>query len=113
MQQFVGIGSVSAQVGQIIMTFNQTLGTYLPIIVNSVQLVGNTTAVYLLKKFGRRTICLTGNFVVGFIDLLIAILFIFIYDWEPYAIILVTILLIIYMLVFGLTLGPITWLYVP
>lgn len=112
MQQFVGVGSVSAQVGNIIGTYSHTLGLYLPLIVNSVQLVGNYSAVFLLRSMGRRTVALLGNGGVGLIDLTIAVLFLFI--GEGWSIVIgVTVALILYMLLFGLTLGPITWLYVP
>lgn len=112
MQQFVGVGSVSAQVGNIIGTYSYTLGLYLPLIVNSVQLVGNYSAVFLLRTMGRRKVALLGNGGVGLIDLIIAILFLFISEgWG--VVIGVTVALILYMLMFGLTLGPITWLYVP
>lgn len=112
MQQFVGVGSVSAQVGNIIGTYNSTLGLYLPLIVNSVQLVGNFSAVFLLRSMGRKTVALLGNGGVGLIDLAISVLFIFINDGNG-IIIAVTVFLILYMLLFGLTLGPITWLYIP
>jgi SP family arabinose:H+ symporter-like MFS transporter len=112
MQQFVGVGSVSAQVGNIIGTYNHTLGLYLPLLVNSVQLIGNFSAVFLLKTMGRRTVALLGNGGVGLIDLTIAVLFLFIDDGNG-VIIAATIFLILYMLLFGLTLGPIVWLYVP
>lgn len=112
MQQFVGVGSVSAQVGNIIGTYNKTLGLYLPLIVNSVQLIGNFSAVFLLKLLGRKTVALIGNGGIGLIDLTIAVLFIFIDDGNS-IIISVTVFLILYMLLFGLTLGPITWLYIP
>ncbi|CAM5999325.1 unnamed protein product [Sphagnum balticum] len=113
MQQFVGVGSVSAQVGNIIGKFSPVLGIYLPLIVNAAQLVGNSTAVYLLSKLGRRTIALLGNGIVGAINLIIGLLFLFINTNTSAIIIAVTVFLIIYMLIFGLTLGPITWLYVP
>lgn len=112
MQQFVGVGSVSAQVGNIIGTYSHTLGLYLPLIVNSVQFVGNFSAVFLLKYVGRKTITLIGNGGLFVIDLIIGVLFIFVDDGMG-IIIAATVFLIIYMLLFGLTLGPITWLYVP
>jgi hypothetical protein len=80
LQQLVGLGSVSAQVGNIIGTYSSTLGIYLPLIVNVVQLIGGYFAVYLLKSMGRRTVALLGNGSIGLVDLAISILFLFIND---------------------------------
>lgn len=67
---------------------------------------------FLLKSMGRRTLTLLGNGGLGLIDLTIAVLFLFIS--EGWGIVIgVTAALLIYMIVFGLTLGPVTWLYVP
>jgi SP family arabinose:H+ symporter-like MFS transporter len=112
MYQLVGVGSVSAQVGNIIGTFDSTLGIYLPLIVNFVQLIGNSLAIYLLGKIGRKTVTLIGNGCLGIINLSLAILFIYIDD-STAVIVVITVLLTLYMFIFGLTLGPVVWLYVP
>jgi hypothetical protein len=78
--QFVGLGSVSAQVGNIIGTYSSFLGIYLPLIVNTVQLIGSYFTVFLLKSMGRRTLGLFGNASIGLVDLAISVLFLFIDD---------------------------------
>ena len=112
MQQFVGLGSVSAQVGNIIGTYSDSLRIYLPLIVNSVQLIVSFLAVFLLKSMGRKTVTLMGNGGLFVINLAIAILFIYI-DYGESIIIAVSVLFVLFMIIFGLTIGPITWLYVP
>lgn len=112
LQQFVGLGSISAQVGNIIGTYSESLRVYLPLIVNSVQLIVSFFAVFLLKSMGRRTVTLLGNGGLCIINLAIAILFIYIDDGDS-VIIAVSVLFVLFMIIFGLTLGPITWLYVP
>lgn len=108
----MGLGGISAQAGNIIGTYSESLRVYLPLIVNSVQLIVSFFAVFLLKSMGRRTVTLLGNGGLCIINLAIAILFVYIDDRDS-VIIAVSVLFVLFMITFGLTLGPITWLYVP
>lgn len=62
--------------------------------------------------YGRRTILLAGGLGLGACDLLIGICYLFIdrltdIGW------LVMVLLIIYMIIYGATIGPTVWMYIP
>ena len=83
----------------------------MPIIINSITLFGALSSVYIMNKFGRKTIVLFGSLTLAIIDIAIGILFVF-SEWPPSGI-FVLVLLILYMYVFGLTAGPIVWIYVP
>lgn len=64
-----------------------------------------------MANFGRKPLTLFGNIVLGVVDMLLGLLFIF-YDWSTSGYIIL-VLLVIYIIVFGVSLGPVVWLYVP
>lgn len=90
------------------------MALYASLIANSVQIIGSLGCVFALSYFGRRTLILFGNFALGILDIIIGIFFLILYlfNWKP-AIYIALFIIIIYMLLFGLTLGPVVWLYVP
>lgn len=65
----------------------------------------------MLTRVGRRPLTLFGNLGLAIVDILIGILFVF-SDWEPSGI-LIFVLLLIYMIIYGVSIGPSVWLYVP
>lgn len=68
---------------------------------------------YLLSRLGRRTILLFGTLFEGIACILISVGF-FIKDNNSSASeIMILIGLFFYMAVFGLSLGPVVWLYIP
>ena len=111
MQQLSGTNAIVTEVGQIVSAYAPDLALYAPVIINVVQLIATSFAVFALTKWGRRPLILIGNFSLGIIDLLIGILFIF-SDWTP-AIDIVMILITLFMISYGITIGPVVWLYVP
>jgi len=111
MQQMTGVNAIVTQVGAIIQKYNQDLGNYTPLIINIVQLISTILTIGLLRKFGRRPVINLGNLGLGICNIFIGIAFIFI-SWSA-SITLIFGLLIIYMIIYGISLGPTVWLYVP
>jgi MFS transporter, SP family, arabinose:H+ symporter len=81
------------------------------LIINIIQLLASIGGMLVLAKFGSRATTLFGNFAIGIIDIAIAALFVF-QSWSPSGYIIFG-LLISFNIVFGATLGPVVWLYVP
>ena len=48
---------------------------YVPLIINSAQLVADIIAVFIVAKIGRKPLILFGNLTLGVVDLTIGILF--------------------------------------
>jgi hypothetical protein len=112
MQQMTGVNAIVTQVGTIITKYNKDLGDYTPLIINIVQLICTSLAIGLLRKVGRRPVINLGNLGLGICNVLIGIAFIFISTWSA-SITLIFGLLIVYMIIYGISLGPTVWLYVP
>lgn len=112
MQQITGINALVTQVGAIIDQYNKTLGTYTPLIINFVQMLSTISAIQLLRKVGRRPVINIGNLGMGLVNITIGIVFIFINSWSG-SIGMIFFLLNIYMIIYGISLGPTVWLYVP
>jgi MFS transporter, SP family, arabinose:H+ symporter len=111
MMQITGINAVVTQANNIVADIIPDLAEYVPLIINSVQLLATIVTVALLAGLGRKPLILLGNLSLAFIDIALGVLFLF-KDWAPGGYIILT-LLILYMAVYGLSLGPIIWLYVP
>jgi hypothetical protein len=111
MQQLTGTNGVVTQANSIVAGVIPDLAQYVSIIINCVQLVATLSAALALAHFGRKALTLFGNLGLGVIDILLAVLFLF-PDWAPSGI-LILVLLILYMIVYGVSLGPVVWLYVP
>ena len=111
MQQINGVSVIATQMIQIVNLFNPSLAIYVPIISTTLQNLSTIAAIFALSKFGRRPILLLGNFGLAFLDILLAILFLFSY-WKP-AITLSIVLFTLFLMIFGFTVGPLVWLYVP
>jgi hypothetical protein len=109
-----GINTVNTEIGIIVGKFDHDLALYTPLIATFVQMVAAYTSTAALAYFNRRTLILFGNFSLGIIDVLIGVLFLIVATtgWNQ-AIYIIIALIIIYMFVFGMTIGPIVWLYVP
>lgn len=81
-------------------------------IVNICQLLGVTTSIWTMDSFGRRPLLLAGSIVMFLSHLIIAILVArFSYDWpghrpEGWASV---VLLLVYMVAFGMSWGPVPW----
>lgn len=67
----------------------------------------------LLSKLGRRTILLYGTLFEGFACALISVGFFIKKENSSASEVMILIGLFVYMAVFGLSLGPVVWLYIP
>lgn len=87
---------------------------YTPLIANTIQFTATAFSLLALSYFGRRTLLLFGTLSIAIIDIFIGIFFLllYLYDWQP-AVVLALVSIMIFMILFGLTLGPVVWLYVP
>ncbi len=94
--------------------YDPSLVLYTPLIANTIQFTATAFSVLALSYFGRRTLLLFGTVSIAIIDILIGIFFLLLelYDWKPY-VIMALVSIMIFMILFGLTLGPVVWLYVP
>jgi len=111
MQQMTGVNAVVAEAGIIVGDLSPGLALYAPLIVNIVISVAGIGTILMLGKYGRRPLLLIGNLALTIVNILIGVLFVFSY-WSP-AGILIVILLIIFMLIYGLTVGPVVRFYLP
>lgn len=67
-----------------------------------------------LSVYGRRTLILAGNYGLAFVDIVIAVMFLLLdlIQWKP-AVYIALIFIMIFMIIYGVTIGPTVWLYVP
>jgi hypothetical protein len=68
----------------------------------------------MLTYFGRRTLMLAGNLSLAIFDLIIGVMFLILYlnNWTP-AVYIALVFIMLFMISYGLTIGPVVWLYVP
>jgi MFS family permease len=69
--------------------------------------------IYLMKRMGRKPLIQLGTVSCGFCQLIMFLSFLFKEDLDTVATILIAIAMVLFMVAFGLTLGPLVWLYIP
>jgi len=112
LRQFSGINAVVAYGGDIISQANKELRSIVPCFLNAEVMIGAIVAIWILHKFGKRTLLQAGTVVLAVSLLLITIGF-FILDFvHDAAFILILIGLIVFTFTFGVTYGAIIWAYV-
>lgn len=113
MQQFSGINGVAIYGGKIASEATSgELELLMPALINLEQVLATFVTSYLLVKFGRRTILLYGALFEGIACGFVMIGF-FIKDSSSAGEPLILMGLFLFMAVFGLSLGPVVWLYIP
>lgn len=116
LQQLSGINALAVYGGKIASkAVSGELALLMPSLINFEQVLGTFATGLLLMKFGRKTILQFGTFFEGLADLLVAVGF-FIKlgnDDSTFAQALILLGLFLYMGVFGISLGPVVWLYIP
>lgn len=112
MQQLTGINAIVTSASNIVAGTISGLQNDVPLIINAVQLVATILTVFVLTRVGRRPLTLFGNLGLAIIDLAIGVLFVFEDEWKPSGMFIFA-LLIVYMFIYGISLGPVVWLYVP
>jgi hypothetical protein len=110
MQQMCGISSNVTQAGHVIGFYNKTVGEYTPIVITAAQLIGTLISILLIRKFELKNITLFGGYSLTLCNGLLGILFYYLH-WE-YSMICSSIVIVLYMFVFGLTLGSSVWPYI-
>lgn len=94
--------------------YNEKLSHYTPFIGNFVQFASTLFSGWLIDHVGRRKIILTGNMSLALINLLIgAIFYSLLKNDSQIAFTIAITLIMVFNVVFGLTLGPAVWLYIP
>ena len=115
MQQFSGINGVAIYGGKIAgEATSGELALLMPSLINFEQVLATFVTSYLLTKFGRRQILLYGALFEGIACGLVMIGFFVKGDSDSSSgegLILAG--LFMFMAVFGLSLGPVVWLYIP
>lgn len=71
----------------------------------------NFGAMAVLNHFGKRTVILAGNFGLGICNIILGVLFLFIN--QSIAFWMLFFVLVLFMVIHNLTLGPVIWMYVP
>lgn len=113
LQQFVGISAVATYARALAEGSLSSFKPVLPSILNFEQVVSAVLSSFLLTRYGRKTILQVGTLGAGVANLVIALGF-FISESHPsLSVGLVLTALFYYMANFGLSLGPIVWMYIP
>jgi hypothetical protein len=111
LQQFCGTNLVVMYCGDIFtLILPDTFIKPSRILLQSVKFIGCFGAAYFIKTLGRKTLLQIGSIVIGSILLIISICFIANTLAAKYIIVGV---LFCFTLIFGFTLGPIIWMYIP
>ena len=114
MQQFSGIKTIVTEIGVIIYEYDRTLSLYSPLLINIVQLAATACSILVLARFGRRAIILLGNFGVAVCSLAVGAIFLAIDRTSNHQLVFVAMaFIVVFMVIYGLTIGPAVWLYVP
>lgn len=112
-QQLTGVNFIVTQVTAITALYDEKFSHFTGLIANVVQFIATSFSTLLLASFGRRPIILVGNIIVGILTLIIGVVFLLLFQgWQP-GFGLGMGLIMLFNVVYGLTLGPIVWLYVP
>lgn len=112
MQQFVGISAVSTYAGEIASGNLQSFKAILPSIINFEQVATAVISSFLLGKYGRKMILQFGTIGAVITNFIIALGFSA--SGSPaLSVALILIGLFTYMINFGLSLGPVVWMYIP
>jgi MFS transporter, SP family, arabinose:H+ symporter len=111
MQQLTGINAIVTQANNLVSKVIPDLSDYCGLTINVLQFLATFCTIYVLTKVGRKSLTLFGNLALGLIDIAIGVLFIFdkstAYGYTIFG------LLILYNIIYGISLGPVVWLYVP
>lgn len=113
LQQFSGINAVMAYGGQIVGEDAPNLKLWLPMIINAEQVIASIFTSYLLTKIGRKLMFQYGCIGAASSCIIVAIGFYIKSEYSGLGLALIVIGLILFMANFGLTLGPVVWVYLP
>lgn len=112
LQQFVGINSVIAYGVEIVAKSMPSLSNIIPVVLNLEGVLASFVASLLLARLGRKIILQAGTLVAALSIMAVGIGFMVKSSNEPLSNALVIIGLVVFMANFGLSLGPVVWLYI-
>lgn len=112
LQQISGINFIVTYLGQLTSQYDPPLQAYSALVANVIEFSATALSILVLVRVGRKPSLLLGNIGVGIINIVIGIIFLFINSWAPSFTVILA-LIGVFMVVFGFTLGPVVWLYVP
>ena len=113
MQQFSGINAIVVYGSKIaVKATSGELSLLVPSLINFDQVLTTFFTGYLLSKFGRKTLLTLGALFEGIATGIITVGF-FLPDENSLRQPLIIVGLFLFMAVFGLSLGPVVWLYIP
>ena len=115
LQQMSGVNAIvvyGKQTLQEVVT-NPTISDLLPIFITIMPAFAAFLTIYLMKRMGRKPLIQLGTVSCGFCQLIMFLSFFFKEDLDTVATILIAIAMVLFMIAFGLTLGPLVWLYIP
>lgn len=114
MQQFSGVKTIVTEIGIIIYEYDRSLSVYSPFLINVVQLIATACSILVLARFGRRPILLAGNLGVAICSLIVGFFFLAMHINGDHSLVFGAMgFIIAFMIIYGLTIGPAVWLYVP
>ena len=113
LQQMVGVNSVVAYGTEIAAETMASLTRIIPVLLNGEQIVASVVSSFLLSRYGRATILNLGTLAAALSLTLIALGFIFKASMPELGSVFILMGLFAFMANFGLSLGPVVWLYIP
>ena len=114
MQQLSGVNMIVTEIGAITATYDPSVAVYTPLIANIIQLIATLFSIPALTRVGRKPLILIGNLTLGLFDLVMGIMFLLNFLTSQITYIYVSLaFILLFMISYGVTIGPIIWLYVP
>lgn len=114
MQQFNGNKVISTEASMILSQYSKILGLYTPLITNLIIFIAVGCSFYIISKFGRRPLLLLGNLALTIICFILGAMFYALANNGNNNIATgAMVFIVLFMFIYGITVGPIVWLYVP
>lgn len=113
LQQFVGINAVVGYGGDIVGEAIPSLKSIFPMLINLEQVLTSLIVSYLLSRIGRKLILMIGTIFAAISTGIIGIGYFIRDSYTDIGNVLILLGLVIFMANFGLSLGPVVWLYIP
>jgi hypothetical protein len=84
------------------------------LLINIIQFIATACSILVLAHYGRRIIIIVGNFGVAACSLIIGSFFLAIYETGDKNLVFgALVFIIVFMIFYGLTIGPVVWFYIP
>lgn len=114
MQQFSGIKMIITEINVIFAQYNPAIALFIPLISNIVQLMASFFSSAIVARYGRKSIAVFGNISLSIVLIIIAVLFVVSDSTKDLNLIYAALaFIILFMVGYTTTIGPVVWLYVP